>query len=161
MGESLKQLLQPIADWFASFGTPEFIVHWGHPLMMAIVVFVIGSVAGVSGWRARVFATGEEESKQARLKHRQAAPLLLLFISLGYIGGILSLVMQGKPILESSHFWTGSSAIVLLGLNGIISLSGFGGDKANLRKGHAYIGSTALIVLFAHALLGLKLGLSI
>lgn len=160
MGESLEQLLQPIADWFASFGMPEPIIHWGHPLMMGIVVFVIGGVAGVSGWRARVFASGED-AKKARLKHRQAAPLLLLFISLGYTGGILSLVMQGQPILESPHFWTGSAAIVLLGLNGVISLTGFGGDKANLRKFHAYLGSTALILLFAHTLLGLKLGLSI
>ena len=35
---NLREILQPIADWFGSLGTPEPIVHWGHPLMMAIVV---------------------------------------------------------------------------------------------------------------------------
>ena len=69
--------------------------------------------------------------------------------------------MQGKPIFESSHFWTGSSVILLLSLNGLISLTGFGGDKPNLRTFHAYLGSISLVILFVHAILGLKLGLSI
>jgi hypothetical protein len=69
--------------------------------------------------------------------------------------------MQGQPILESPHFWTGSSVILLLGLNGVISLTGFGGNNPNLRTVHAYLGSIALMVLFVHAVLGLKLGLSL
>jgi fucose 4-O-acetylase-like acetyltransferase len=160
MGESLRQQLQPIADWFNTLGTPEPIIHWGHPFMMAIVVFVIGSVVGLTGWRSRVVATAEVVQKSRR-GHRQAAPLLLLFITLGYTGGVLSLVMQGQPILESPHFWTGSSVILLLGLNGVISLTGFGGNNPNLRTVHAYLGSIALMVLFVHAVLGLKLGLSL
>ena len=51
---NLSKLLQPIADWFSSLGTPEPIVHWGHPVMMSIVVFVMGSFVGVAGWRGRV-----------------------------------------------------------------------------------------------------------
>lgn len=160
MKEALTQQLQPLANWFNSLGMPEPIIHWGHPLMMAIVVFVIGSVAGFSGWRSRV-SDDQDLSQKSRSKHRQAAPLLLLFITLGYTGGVLSLVMQGEAILESSHFWTGSSVILLLGLNGLISLSGFGGNKENLRTVHAYLGSIALVILFVHALLGLKLGISI
>lgn len=160
MGETLTQQLQPFADWFKTFQMPDIVIHWGHPLMMAIVVFVIGTVAGISGWRSRT--NDDQEVKQAsKSKHRQAAPLLLLFITLGYTGGILSLVMQGQPILESPHFWTGSLVILLLSLNGLISFTGFGGDKANLRTFHAYFGSIALAILFVHAILGLKLGLSI
>ena len=76
-------------------------------------------------------------------------------------GGVLSLVMQNKSILESPHFWTGSIVLILLAANGIISLAGFGGNKAVLRTVHAYLGSTALCLLFLHAVLGLKLGLAI
>ena len=47
-------MLEPIAAWFSSLGIPEPIVHWGHPLMMAIVVFVMGSFVGFVGWRGRI-----------------------------------------------------------------------------------------------------------
>ncbi len=63
--------------------------------------------------------------------------------------------------MESSHFWTGSVVLLLLGINGAISLSKFGGNKPGLRMLHAYLGSTALCLLFVHAVLGLKLGLSL
>jgi hypothetical protein len=69
--------------------------------------------------------------------------------------------MQHQAILESPHFWTGSIVLILLAINGIISLAGFGGNKAVLRTVHAYLGSTALCLLFLHAVLGLKLGLAI
>lgn len=159
---NIREALQPIADSFQQLGTPEPVVHWGHPLMMGIVVFVMGSFVGWTGWRGRVLATTNEEvSLKSRGDHRKLAPWMATFIALGYTGGILSLVMQDQPIFESYHFWTGSVVLVLLGLNGAISLSGFGGGKAALRTAHAYLGSLALGVMFVHALLGLKLGLSI
>lgn len=160
MGENLSQLLEPIAAWFRGLGTPEPITHWGHPVMMGIVVVVMGSFVGLAGWRGRILSDGEASLK-SRADHRLLAPWMFLFISLGYTGGILSLVMQGHPILESSHFWTGSIAIILLAINGIISLTGFGGKNPLLRTVHAYLGSIALCILFLHGVLGLKLGLSI
>ncbi|NER83754.1 MAG: DUF4079 domain-containing protein, partial [Leptolyngbya sp. SIO1D8] len=51
MGSQLTALLKPLADWFAQFGMPEPIVHWGHPVMMGIVVFVMGSTAAYMGWK--------------------------------------------------------------------------------------------------------------
>ncbi len=48
---NLTEVLEPIAAQFRSLGIPEPIVHWGHPLMMAIVVFVMGSFVGFAGWR--------------------------------------------------------------------------------------------------------------
>lgn len=160
MSESLSQLLEPIAAGFRSLNVPEPIVHWGHPLMMAIVVFVMGSVVGLTGWRGRELADRKEAAKSWDT-HKKIAPFMTLFIVLGYTGGVLSLVMQQQPILESPHFWTGSAAVLLLVTNGVLGFSSFGKNKAALRTTHAYLGSAALCLLFLHAVFGLKLGLSI
>lgn len=157
---NLKEILEPIAQQFSTLGLPEPIIHWGHPLMMAIVIFVMGSFVGLAGWRGRVLGDKDAANK-SRSDHRKIAPWMFLFLAMGYSGGLLSLVMQHKSILESPHFWTGTIVLGLLGVNGLISLVGFGGNKATLRTAHAYLGSIALCVLFFHALLGLKLGLSI
>ena len=161
MGENVSQLLEPIAAWFRTLDVPEPIVHWGHPLMMAIVVFVLGSYVAYAGWRSRI-ATDGEVVMQNRANHRQLAPWMFLFIALGYTGGVLSLVMQQQPIFESPHFWTGSTVVILLATNGVISLTGFGGEQKGLwRTVHAYLGSTVMILLIVHAVLGFNLGLSL
>lgn len=160
MSESLSQLLEPIAAWFRAMDLPEPIVHWGHPLMMGIVVFVMGSVVGLTGWRGRAL-TDRKEAAKSWADHKKIAPLMFLFIALGYTGGVLSLVMQQQPILQSPHFWTGTAAIVLLTMNAVLAAIRFGKNKAALRTAHAYLGSVALCLLFLHAIFGLKLGLSI
>lgn len=157
---NFSELLEPIANQFRSLGIPEPIVHWGHPLMMAIVVLVMGSFVGLAGWRGRL-VTDADAATKSRSDHRKLAPLMFFFIAAGYTGGVLSLVMQHQPVLESPHFWTGSVVIILLAANGVISSIGFAGNKTVLRSVHAYLGSTALCLLFLHALLGLKLGLAI
>lgn len=156
---NLTQVLEPIAAWFRSLGIPHPIVHWGHPVMMGIVVFVMGSFVGLAGWRGRL-VEDKEAAMKSRSDHRKLAPWMFLFMALGYTGGLLSLVMHHQPILESPHFWTGSIVLLLLLVNGAISLSGFAGNKPSLRILHAYLGSTALCLLFVHAALGLKLGMS-
>ena len=159
---NLRASLQPIADWFNSLGTPEPIVHWGHPLMMAIVVFAMGSAVALAGWRGRTLATTNTElAVKNKADHRKIAPLMYFFLVAGYTGGVLSLVMQGEPILESRHFITGTVVIALLTINALLAATGFIGNKETARTVHAYVGSTALIILIAHAALGLKLGLSI
>ncbi|NJK49896.1 DUF4079 domain-containing protein [Candidatus Gracilibacteria bacterium] len=161
MGEHLSELLESIAAFFRSLNMPKPIVQWGHPVMMGIVVFVMGSYVAYAGWRSRITKDGEVAMKN-RADHRQLAPLMTLFIALGYTGGILSLVMQEKPILESSHFWTGSVVLILLTINGILSVTGFGGEKKErFRTIHAYVGSSAMILLIAHAIFGLNLGFSL
>ncbi|MCP6759884.1 MAG: DUF4079 domain-containing protein [Fischerella sp. CENA71] len=156
---NLTEILEPIAAWFRSLGVPEPIVHWGHPAMMGIVIFVMGSFVGFTGWRGRL-AEDKEVTLKSRSEHRKLAPWMFLFMALGYTGGVLSLVMQHHPIFESPHFWTGSILLLLLGINGVISLSKFGGNKPSLRALHAYLGSTALCLMLVHALLGLNLGMS-
>ncbi|MBD3881296.1 DUF4079 domain-containing protein [Phormidium tenue FACHB-886] len=172
VGYQLSQMLEPIAAWFRDMDLPEPIVHWGHPLMMAIVVFVMGSAVGLTGWRGRVLAaqpatpegatlSDPTAAAKSRAAHRKIAPLMFLFIALGYTGGVLSLVMQKQPILQSPHFWTGSTALLLLTVNAAIAATGFGKNSGGLRTIHAYLGSIALCLLFLHALFGLKLGLAI
>ncbi|MEL7522394.1 MAG: DUF4079 domain-containing protein, partial [Cyanobacteria bacterium J06553_1] len=93
--------------------------------------------------------------------HRKIAPLMYVFLVSGYTGGVLSLVMQGQPILESPHFITGTVVITLLTINAVIAATGFIGNKETARTVHAYVGSAALLIMVAHAVLGLNLGLSI
>ncbi|MDF5724827.1 MAG: DUF4079 domain-containing protein [Rhizonema sp. PD37] len=156
----LSAVLEPIAAWFRSLGVPEPIVHWGHPVMMAIVVFVMGSFVGLTGWRSKL-VEDKDAALKSRRDHRNIAPWMFLFMALGYTGGVLSLVMQHQPIMESSHFWTGSIVLLLLLINGAIALNGFVGNRATLRIVHAYLGSAALCLMLLHAVLGLKLGLAI
>ena len=162
MASSLRAYLEPIAAWFAQFGLPESITHWGHPAMMAIVVFAMGSSAAIAGWKIRTGAPDATMgSMPVRKFHKKVSLWMTTFIGMGYTGGLLSLVMQGQPILESPHFWTGSAVLGLLGLNGAISMSKFGGGQDSLRNAHAYIGTAAVALMVVHAALGLKLGLSI
>ncbi|TYQ30150.1 MULTISPECIES: DUF4079 domain-containing protein [unclassified Pseudanabaena] len=156
----LTESIQPIADQFKSLPIPASVTHWGHPLFMAIVIFAMGSFVAISGWRSRT-TTDNEVAIKNKADHRKVAPLMTVFLATGYTGGLLSLVMQGKPLLESPHFLTGSVVLTLLAINGTISLTGFGGNQPLLRNAHAYLGSAIVVLLVAHALLGLKLGLSI
>ena len=159
---NLREILQPVADLFGGFGTPDYIVHWGHPFFMSIVVFIMGTYVGITGWRSRQLVVSDTEAAMVKkADHRKVAPLMYVFLASGYTGGLLSLVMQEQPLLESPHFWTGTVAISLLTINALISATGFIGNKATLRTVHAYVGSLALIVLIFHAFLGLNLGLSI
>ncbi len=160
MGTKLAEILEPIAAWFRSLNVPEPIVHWGHPAMMGIVIFVLGSYVAYAGWQVRIAADKDVAIKN-RADHRKLAPLMFTFMALGYTGGLLSLVMQKQPIMESPHFLTGSSVLIILGINGAISLNGFGGNNQGLRNLHAYLGSTAFLVLIIHAILGFRLGISI
>ena len=160
-GKSLSEFLEPIAAWFRSLGTPEPIVHWGHPAMMGIVVLVMGSFVVWTGWQGRLLtATDDAAAAQKSAEHKKLAPLMFLFIVLGYTGGVLSLVMQEHPILESAHFWIGSVAIALLAINGLIAAFGFSKGKL-FRTIHATLGSVAMAILIVHGIFGLKLGLSI
>jgi len=157
---SLRAALQPIADFFGSLNLPEPIVHWGHPLMMGIVIFVMGGFVGYSGWQARLAgdAADGEAIAQARASHKLMAPAMFAFMAMGSTGGLLALVMQEQDIISSPHFWTGMLVLGLLSVNALLALL-FGG-RPGLRAAHAYVGSAALAVAVIHAVFGVNLGLS-
>jgi Protein of unknown function (DUF4079) len=159
--DNLTNSLEPVAQTFRGMNIPEVVTHWGHPFFMGIVVVMMGSFVAFTGWKSRLAEDGELKTK-LRMDHRKVAPLMTAFLITGYSGGLLSLVIQNKPIMESPHFLTGSLVVVLLLLNGSISFFGFkGGEAKGLRSAHAYIGSAIVLLLVTHAALGLKLGLSI
>ena len=155
---ALSEFLELIAAWFRSLGIPDAVVHWGHPAMMGIVVVAMGSAVGITGWRGRL-ASDATIAGQNRSAHPKIAGWMYLFMALGFTGGVLSLVMQQQPIFESPHFWTGLLLLSLLGVNGLIALTGFAGSKS-LRTVHAFVGSITLVLMLVHALLGVNLGLS-
>ena len=55
----------------------------------------------------------------------------------------------------------GTIVIALLTINAVIAATGFIGNKETARTVHAYVGSTAILIMVIHAVLGLNLGLSI
>ena len=128
--------------------------------MMGIVIFVMGSYVAMTGWQARLSAADVELTQKKRAEHSKVAPLMFAFIAMGYTGGVLSLVMQEQPLLESPHFLTGTLVIVLLSVNGLLAATKFG-QNGGLKTAHAYIGSLAVLLFVVHAVLGIKLGLSI
>jgi hypothetical protein len=162
MGKNLAQLLEPIASQFRSLNLPEPITHWGHPFFMSIVMFVMGGYGIYAGWQGRLLtATDVDTAIAKKTEHKKIMPAMFAFMAMGYTGGILSLVMQKHAILESPHFWTGSILLALLLINGLVAAVGFGGAKPEIRKFHAYFGSVIFGLMVVHALLGLKLGLSL
>jgi Protein of unknown function (DUF4079) len=162
VGESLTQVLEPIASQFRSLNLPEALTHWGHPFFMSIVMFVMGGYGIYSGWKGRLLtATDIDVAVKSKGEHKKIMPVMFAFMAIGATGGVLSLVIQKHAVMESSHFLTAIAVLSLLFINGLISGTGFGGNNPGLRKAHAYLGSGTLVVMIVHALMGLKLGLSI
>jgi fucose 4-O-acetylase-like acetyltransferase len=161
VGESLTQLLEPIASQFRSLSLPAALTHWGHPFFMSIVMFAMGGYGAYAGWKGRLLtATDVDAAVKSKTEHKQIMPVMFAFMAIGATGGVLSLVIQKHAVMESSHFLTAIAVLSLLFINGLISGTGFGGNNPGLRKAHAYLGSGTLVVMIVHALMGLKLGLS-
>ncbi|WP_310487577.1 DUF4079 domain-containing protein [Chamaesiphon sp. VAR_69_metabat_338] len=162
MGEQLSQLLEPLASQFRALNLPELLTHWGHPFFMSIVMFVMGGYGAYVGWKGRILTASDPKAAiESKGEHRKIMPVMFAMMAIGATGGILSLVIQKHAVMASPHFLTGSVVLIFLAINSLISFTGFGGDKPELRKVHAYFGSTILVLMVVHALMGLKLGLSI
>eukprot|EP00193_Tetraselmis_chui_P013556 CAMPEP_0177789792 /NCGR_PEP_ID=MMETSP0491_2-20121128/22965_1 /TAXON_ID=63592 /ORGANISM="Tetraselmis chuii, Strain PLY429" /LENGTH=226 /DNA_ID=CAMNT_0019311733 /DNA_START=38 /DNA_END=718 /DNA_ORIENTATION=- len=151
-------LLGPLAEYFNTLGLPEPLVHWGHPGNMAVVLIAMGGYGSWLGWQIRVGDDADTVAKAQDL-HPTLMGLMTFFFALGASGGMLSLLMQGKPIFQSAHVWTGLTGLACLGLNGMLSL--FFEDDANARTAHAFFGTGIMALFVVHAALGLQLGLSI
>ena len=162
MGENLTQLLEPLASQFRALNLPELLTHWGHPFFMSIVMFVMSGYGAYAGWKGRILTASDPQAAiENKTKHRQVMPAMFAFMAIGATGGVLSLVIQRHAVMASPHFLTATIVLTFLAINSVISFTGFGGNKPELRKVHAYFGSTIMVLMVVHALMGLKLGLSI
>jgi len=157
--EGIRQALTPAADYFNTLGVPDWLVHWGHPGNMAVVLFAMGGYgAAYLGWQIRVSDDGELIAKAKDL-HPKLALGMFIFFALGATGGMMSLIMQNKPIFESPHVWTGLTGLALLSFQAMLPL--FFADSRDARSVHAYLGSGIMALFLVHGALGLQLGLSI
>lgn len=157
--EGLRNALQPQADYFNTLGLPEALIHWGHPGNMLVVLLAMGGYGAVYlGWQIRLSEDGDVVG-MAKDMHPKLSLGMTVFFALGAIGGMLSLIMQGKPIFESTHVWTGLIGLTLLGFQAMLPL--FFQEDPSTRTAHAYLGTAIFALFLVHAGLGLQLGLSI
>eukprot|EP00798_Chlamydomonas_sp_ICE-L_P018906 gene18906-25464_t len=140
VADGFRDYLKPFAEQFSTLDLPEALVHWGHPGNMFVVLAAMGGYGAVYlGWAIRT-------SDDTEL----LALAMTLFFAAGATGGMLSLMLQGKEIFESSHVVTGLAGLSLLGVQGLLPLFF---DKGGARSVHAYLG-TSIMALFVHAYLG-------
>lgn len=159
----LRGFLEPQAAFFKTLDLPEWLVHWGHPGNMAVVLFAMGGYGALYlGWsirKAKDWNVDKEALQKARDLHPKLSGGMAFFFALGSLGGMMSLLMQEQNIFSSSHFITGVAGLTGLAFQAMLPL--FFKDDPNARGMHAYLGTGIMALFFVHAALGLKLGLSI
>ncbi|KAL3358287.1 hypothetical protein AABB24_015431 [Solanum stoloniferum] len=154
---TIRSLFGPFVELVKSWNLPDWLVHWGHPGNMAVVLFAMGGYGTYLGFRIR-FSNDVEEKAKAKDLHPKLLGGMFFFFALGATGGITSLLTSDKPILESPHAVTGFIGLTLLTIQTILPTL-FEGNSG-LRNVHGILGSGIMTLLLVHAVLGLQLGLS-
>ncbi|KAH7553535.1 hypothetical protein JRO89_XS12G0023300 [Xanthoceras sorbifolium] len=171
---TVRSLFGPFVEIVKSLNLPDWLVHWGHPGNMAVVLFAMGGYGTYLGFRIR-FSDDVEEKAKAKDLHPKLLGGMFFFFALGATGGVTSLLTSDKPILESCvlriptvaefytfvfspHAVTGFIGLSLLTIQTILP-SLFEG-KPELRNVHGILGSGIMTLFLVHAALGLQLGLS-
>ncbi|KAL7170233.1 hypothetical protein ACSBR2_035156 [Camellia fascicularis] len=154
---TLRSLFGPFVELVKSWSLPDWLVHWGHPGNMAVVLFAMGGYGTYLGFRIR-FSNDVEEKANAKDLHPKLLGGMFFFFALGATGGITALLTSDKPIFESPHAVTGLIGLALLTIQTILP-SLFEGNPG-LRNVHGILGSGIMTLFLVHAALGLQLGLS-
>ncbi|XP_065856885.1 uncharacterized protein [Euphorbia lathyris] len=154
---TVRSLFGPFVELIKSWNLPGWLVHWGHPGNMAVVLFAMGGYGTYLGFRIR-FSDDVEEKAKAKDLHPKLLGGMFFFFALGATGGVTSLLTSDKPILESPHAVTGFIGLALLTIQTILP-SLFEG-KPELRNVHGILGSGIMTLFLLHAAFGLQLGLS-
>ncbi|XP_068640652.1 uncharacterized protein [Aristolochia californica] len=153
----LRSLCGPFVELVKSWNLPEWLVQWGHPGNMAVVLFAMGGYGTYLGFRIR-YSDNPEEKAKAKDLHPKLLGGMFFFFALGATGGITSLLTQDKPIFESPHSVTGLIGLALLTVQTV--LPALFEENPGLRNVHGILGSSIMGLFLIHAALGLQLGLA-
>lgn len=156
-GGAVRSVFGPFVELVKSLNLPDWLVHWGHPGNMAVVLFAMGGYGTYLGFRIR-FSDDVEEKASAKNLHPKLLGGMFFFFALGATGGVTSLLTSDKPIFESPHAITGFIGLALLTIQTI--LPALFENKPGLRNVHGILGSGIMSLFLVHAALGLQLGLS-
>ncbi|CAL5207276.1 unnamed protein product [Lathyrus oleraceus] len=154
---AVKSAFEPFVDIVKSLNLPDWLVHWGHPANMAVVLFAMGGYGTYLGFRIR-FSDDAEEKAKAKDLHPKLLAGMFFFFALGATGGVTSLLTSDKPIFDSPHAVTGVIGLALLTIQTILP-SLFEGNPG-LRNVHGILGGSIMTLFLIHAAFGLQLGLS-
>ncbi|KAL0666565.1 hypothetical protein Bca4012_029269 [Brassica carinata] len=154
---TVRSVIGPFVEIVKSLNLPDWLVHWGHPGNMAVVLFAMGGYGTYLGFRIR-YSDDIEEKAKAKDLHPKLLAGMFFFFSLGATGGITSLLTSDKPIFESPHAVTGFIGLALLTIQTVLPT--LFKDKPELRGVHGILGSGIMALFLVHAAFGLQLGLS-
>ncbi|KAK7392443.1 hypothetical protein VNO78_20882 [Psophocarpus tetragonolobus] len=155
--EAVTSIFAPFVDLVKSWNLPEWLVHWGHPANMAVVLFAMGGYGTYLGFRIR-YSHNLEEKAKAKDLHPKLLAGMFFFFALGATGGITALLTSDKSIFESPHAVTGVFGLTLLTIQTILPTL-FEGNPG-LRNVHGILGSGIMTLFLVHFALGLQLGFS-
>lgn len=155
--ETVRSIFGPFVELVKTLNLPDWLVHWGHPGNMAVVLFAMGGYGTYLGFRIR-FSDDMEEKAKAKDLHPKLLAGMFFFFALGATGGVTALLTSDKPIFESPHAITGFIGLALLTIQTILPAL-FEGNPG-LRNVHGILGSGIMTLFLFHAALGLQLGLS-
>ncbi|KAB1201473.1 hypothetical protein CJ030_MR0G003375 [Morella rubra] len=155
--EAVRSLFGPFAEVVKSWNLPDWLVHWGHPGNMAVVLFAMGGYGTYLGYRIR-FSDDAEEKAIAKDLHPKLLGGMFFFFALGATGGVISLLTSDKPIFESPHAVTGIIGLALLAMQS--TLPALFENNPELRNVHGILGGGIMSLFLIHAALGLRLGFS-
>ena len=86
--------LESQAAYFSTLNLPDWLVHWGHPGNMAVVLFAMGGYgAAYLGWQIKL-SDDPDVIEKAKDAHPKLAAGMAVFFALGSLGGMMSLLMQ-------------------------------------------------------------------
>ncbi|KAI8560311.1 hypothetical protein RHMOL_Rhmol04G0245800 [Rhododendron molle] len=96
---TVKSLLRPFVELVKLFNLPGWLVHWGHPGNMAVVLFAMGGYGTYLGFWIQ-FSDDVEEKAKAKDLHPKLLAGMFFFFALGANSGVTSLLTSDKPIFE-------------------------------------------------------------
>ncbi|XP_008777254.2 uncharacterized protein LOC103697213 [Phoenix dactylifera] len=154
---TVRSIFDPFVELIKTWNLPDWLVHWGHPGNMAVVLFAMGGYGTYLGFRIRLSKDADEKAKAKDL-HPKLLGGMFFFFALGATGGITALLTSNKPIFESPHAVSGFIGLSLLTVQSILPV--LFEENPGMRTVHGLLGSSIMTLFLIHSALGLQLGLS-